>query len=169
MLTIRRETTGDIPAIRIINKAAFGQADEAILVDALRRSGALTLSGVAILENNIVGHIAFSPVAVESAETSFAALALAPMAVLPEYQRQGIGSALVRWGLEECRRLGYGLVIVVGHAEYYPRFGFYPASGHDIKCPFLAPPEALMLIELIPGALVGRGGTIRYRPEFDMV
>ncbi len=166
MLEIRPETPWDVDSIRRVNELAFGQIEEAAIVDKLRRRGALTLSLVATKDNEVVGHIAFSPVAVESPGSSFEAIALGPMAVLPAYQRQGIGSALVRAGLEECRRLSQDILVVLGHPDYYPRFGFIPARARGIDCEFEAPDEAWMVLELKEGSLGGRSGTVNYRPEF---
>ena len=90
------------------------------------------------------------------------------MAVLPEYQRKGIGSQLVRAGLEACRYQGYGLVVVVGHPAFYPRFGFMPASAEGLECEHSVRPEAFMVIELEAGALAHARGVVRYRPEFTM-
>ena len=166
MLEIRPETPQDIDSIRRINELAFGRSVEADIIDKLRQRGALTLSLVAVTENGVVGHITFSPVTVESPGSSFEAIALGTMAVLPDYQRQGIGSALVRAGLDECRRLGQEIAVVVGHPNYYPRFGFVPARAKGIDCEFEAPDEAWMALELKEGGLVGRVGTVLYRPEF---
>ena len=169
MHVVRKETDEDSLAIRTVIKVAFGQVNEADLVDALRKAGALTLSAVAVLEGEIVGHIAFSPATIEGASGKFDALAFAPIAVRPDCQRQGIGSALIRWGLDECRRMGHGVVIVVGRPGYYPRFGFIAASARGIQCPFPVPPETFILLELFPDALGGRSGTVKYRPEFEQV
>ena len=166
MLTIRPETPEDVDAIRYINDQAFGQENESKLIEKLRNRGVLTISLVAIQNGKIVGHIAFSPVVIESGLSSFEAITLAPMAVLPAYQRQGIGGHLVRAGLEECKRLGYGIVIVLGHPNYYPRFGFVPASTYGIKCEYEVPNEAFMVLELRKGKLAGRSGTVKYQPEF---
>jgi len=165
-LTIRREAPEDFDAIRHVNEQAFGRAVEADLVDHLRSRGVLTISLVATQDGEIVGHIAFSPVAVESGPASFEAITLAPIAVLPAHQRQGIGSQLVRAGLEECRQLGHEIVVVVGHPEYYPRFGFAPGKPRGIGCEFEAPDEAWMVLELREGALAGRDGIVKFQPEF---
>lgn len=166
MLTIRRETTEDIAAIRYINEQAFGQNEEAELVEKLRNRAALSLSLIAVQKNEIVGHIAFSPVVIESECSSFEAITLAPIAVLPEYQRQGIGGQLARAGLEECRNLGHEIVVVLGHPTYYPRFDFVPAKPKGISCEFEVAAEAFMVLELREGALAGRGGIVRFQPEF---
>ena len=166
MLTIRRETPEDIDSIHYVNEQAFGQKGEAELVEKLRNRAALTLSLVAVQKSEIVGHILFSPVTMESESSSFEAITLAPMAVLPAYQRKGIGSQMVQVGLEECRRLGHEIVVVVGHPDYYPRFGFVPAKPKGISCEFEVPNEAWMVLELREGALAGRKGTVKFQPEF---
>ena len=166
MLTIRPEKPEDRDAIYSVNEQAFGQDNESKLIDTLRNHGALTISLVAIQDNEIIGHIAFSPVIIESEGSSFKALSLAPMAVLPEYQRKGIGSQLVRAGIEECRRLGHDILVLVGHPEYYPRFGFVPAQPKGVVCEFEVPEEAWMILEVRDGALAGRTGKAAFRPEF---
>jgi putative acetyltransferase len=163
--TIRRENIEDIPDIYAVVRAAFARPGEAELVGALRRANALVVSAVATVGSRIVGHVAFSPVTIDH----HPALALAPVAVEPASQRQGIGAALVRWGLDECRRLGHGIVIVLGEPAYYGRFGFTPASKFGIACPFPVPSEAFMLLELWSDAAAGRRGVVRYRPEFELV
>ena len=167
MLTIRPETPEDIDSIRYVNEQAFGQKQEAEIVDRLRKRGVLTLSLVAFINSKVVGHIAFSPVVVESKGFSFEAITLAPMAVLPAYQRKGIGAQLIRAGLKECRKFGHDIVVVVGHPDYYPRFGFVPAKPKGISCEFEVPEEAFMVLELQKGALAGRSGTVRFQPEFQ--
>jgi len=166
MLTIRRETPEDIDSIRYVNEQAFSQKEEAKLIDKLRNRGVVTLSLVAVQAGQIVGHILFSPVTVESEYSSFEAISLAPMAVLLAYQRKGIGSQLVLDGLEECRCLGHEIVVVLGHPDYYPRFGFVLAKPKGIDCEFVVPDEAWMLLELKEGALAGRRGTVKFQPEF---
>ena len=166
MPIIRPETPEDIDSIRYVNEQAFGQEDESKLIEKLRNHGVLTISLVAVQDGEIVGHIAFSPVAVESGLLSFEAVALAPMAVLPAYQRKGIGSQMVRAGLEECRRLGHEIVVVLGHPDYYPRFGFVLAKPKGIDCEFEVPEEAWMILELQEGALAGRRGIVRFQAEF---
>ncbi|MGH9900227.1 MAG: GNAT family N-acetyltransferase, partial [Pyrinomonadaceae bacterium] len=169
MTIVRPEGPEDFAAVRRVNEAAFGRPEEADLVDALRAAARPLLSLVAVENNRVVGHILFSPVAIESGESESArstALGLAPMAVLPEFQNRGVGSALVRRGLEECLRLGFPVVVVVGHPEYYPRFGFAPARPKGLDCEYPVPDEVFMVAELSPGALRGVRGVVKYRPEF---
>jgi len=166
MVSIRREVPEDIDSIRYVNERAFGQKEEAEIVDKLRNRSVVTLSLVAIQGDQIVGHILFSPVTVESECASFEAISLAPMAVLPAYQRKGIGSQLVHAGLEECRHLGHEIVVVLGHPDYYPRFGFVLANPRGIDCEFEVPEEAWMILEITEGALAGRRGKVKFQPEF---
>jgi putative acetyltransferase len=165
---IRPERPEDHQAVFQVNESAFGRPSEARLVEALRRSPAFIprLSLVALDRAQIVGHILFTAVEVRSARESHPALALAPMAVLPEFQRRGIGSSLVRRGLDDARDLGHGVVIVVGHPGYYPRFGFVPAEPLGIRAPFAVSSGAFMALELRPDALRGVRGEVRYPPEF---
>ena len=171
MAIIREETPKDTADIRRVNKRAFSQPNEADLVDALRRRGAVALSLVAIKDSRIVGHILFSPVTIEpgtieSLGSSFTAIALGPMAVLPEYQNQGIGSQLVETGLKMCRKAGHQVVIVLGHPNYYPRFGFVPAKSLGIRCPFDVPNEVFMVKKLVENFTGTPNGLVKYQPEF---
>ena len=168
-ITLRPEIPADHAEVRRVNELAFSQPAEADLVDALRAAGAATLSLVAVYEGRVVGHILFSPVTVASPRGDFAAVGLAPMAVLPELQKQGVGSLLVQAGLDQLRRAGHEVVVVLGHPGYYPRFGFERSGAHGIRWEHDAPDEAFMVLELRPGALGGRGGVVRYRPELDAV
>jgi putative acetyltransferase len=169
-VTVRPERPGDVAAIRRVNEAAFGRAAEADLVDALRAHGRVSRSLVAEHAGVIVGHILFSPVRIDSERTSTAAIGLAPMAVLPAHQRAGVGSLLVRTGLDECRRAGHGCVVVLGHPEYYPRFGFVRASRHGLAWEgHSAPDEAFMVLPLREDAIAAGGGVVRYAPEFGQV
>jgi putative acetyltransferase len=169
MITIRPETRLDLPAIRKINELAFGQVAEANLVDSLREYCRDLLSLLAIDDNEPVGHILFSPATIESEADTIRGMALAPMAVLPGRQRKGIGSALVREGLETLQHSSCPYIIVLGHPEFYPRFGFEPASRHGVKCQWEGvPDEAFMLAILDQDLMSGITGTARYRPEFDL-
>lgn len=172
MTNIRPETPADIPAIYSVNKQAFdGREAEPRLVDAIRKSDGFIpeLSLVAEKNDQIIGHILFSRIHIQIENEQLPALALAPMAVLPGYQKQGIGSALVRRGLEECKRLGHTIVIVLGHPAYYPRFGFMPGLAKFLECPFGECGSAWMAMELIPGALDGVRGKVIYPPAFNGV
>jgi len=168
-IIVRPEIVDDVAAIHGVNEEAFGGAVEADLVDVLRKKGAVDLSLVAVNRNIIVGHILFSPAEIVSGRSSYPATALAPMAVLPAMQGKGIGSMLVRQGLRKLEELGHGLVIVLGHPAYYPRFGFVPASRFRISCPYEAPDEAFMALELRAGASPREGGKARFQSEFDAV
>lgn len=169
MMIVRQERPEDVAGIRHVNVQAFGQPAEADLVDLLRTRGKVILSLVATQNERIVGHILFSPVMIESEGGLFTAVGLAPMAVLPELQKQGIGSQLVKHGLEQCRQTGHECVVVLGHAEYYPRFGFVPASRYGLKCEYDVPDEVFMALELREGALKDRTGIAKYQPEFNEI
>ena len=164
--TIRQEAVDDVAGIRAVVQAAFGRRSESDLVDSLRRSGALIFSAVALDDNRVVGHVAFSAVTIGESHPAFA---LAPAAVAPDCQRQGIGSALIRWSLEKCRQLGHEVVIVLGAPAYYRRFGFTPSSQFNIKCPFIVPSDEFMVLELLPGAASQCRGMVHYPPEFESV
>jgi putative acetyltransferase len=169
LIRVRREEPDDIPTIYHINERAFNQPAEAYLVDALRRNGAVILSLVAVDDDRIVGHILFSPVVIESENARCDAVGLAPMAVLPEYQGRGIGSMLVRRGLEELRAMGHEIVVVLGHPGFYPRFGFMPSRPHGITSTWDVPDDVFMVAELREGALARCSGVVKYRHEFDAV
>jgi putative acetyltransferase len=165
---VRPEVLGDILPISKVNMLAFGQPTEGDLVNELRRNRKLLVSLVAERGGMIVGHIAFSVVIAVNAASEDLLAGLAPMAVLPEFQKQGIGSRLVLRGIEECRNLGVRGIVVLGHPDYYPRFGFQPASRFGLRCEYDAPDEAFMALELKTGALVNLG-LVRYQPEFGSV
>ena len=169
MTTIHPESERDIEAIYAVNSAAFETAAEAQLVDSLRAVGILPfLSLVAENAGQIVGHILFTPVEVVGAAT-WHAVALGPMAVSPAQHNRGIGSLLVPAGLAACRAAGHDVVFVLGHPEYYPRFGFRRMSEFGITCEFKAPDNVLMVAELKAGAIAGRTGEVRYHPLFKTV
>ena len=164
-MIIRDERQGDTERIRGVNLAAFGTSTEADLVDALRRKATPLVSLVAEDDANVVGHILFSPVTLAS-KPGLILMGLAPMAVVPSRQRQGVGSTLVLEGLERCRQLNVAAVVVLGHPEYYPRFGFLPAVRLSLRSEYDVPEEAFMVRELRDGVLRGLSGTIRYHPVF---
>ncbi len=167
-MLVRPEQTIDRTAIHHVNATAFDTAAEADLVDALRERAHPFISLVAKEGSAIVGHIAFTPVALDTRPDA-RIMGLAPMAVAPARQRHGIGSALVRAGLDECRALGYGAVVVLGHPDYYPRFGFVPAERFGIGCEYDVPAEVFMALELKPGCLADTAGIIRYHAAFAAV
>jgi putative acetyltransferase len=147
-------------------KPRLGRSDEADLVDGLHADGAVLLSLVAEVNNAILGHILFSRMTVETVTELVSAVALAPLAVLPDQQSRGIGSQLVRAGLDQLRDRGERIVTVLGHENYYPRFGFSSENARGLESPF--PPEAFMALELSAGALAGVHGTVRYPPAFGL-
>ena len=171
MIHIRPERTEDTESIRELTISAFQGDEEARLIAAIRASDYFIpeLSLVAVETDRIVGHILFSPITVESSGKSVNALALAPMAVVPEYQNKGIGTELVKHGLAACKKLGYTIVIAVGHPEYYPRFGFKPARDYCLEAPFEVPDDAFLTLELVPCALKNVRGMVKYSPAFDSV
>jgi putative acetyltransferase len=169
MITVREERKRDVAAIWDVVAAAFGQPAEANLVDALRENGHLLISLVAERDWEIVGHIAFSPVTVESEAGVWQAVGLGPLAVAPAFQRQGFGSALMYAGLESARQRGHEAVFVVGDPNYYRQFGFVKAADYGLRWERDVPPEVFLVQELQPGALTGRAGIVRYGPEFDRV
>lgn len=163
-LEIRPEASSDCPAIRLVNDNAFGQDAESRLVDALREGGFAQLSLVAELDGKVVGHILFSDLVIETADEDVKALALAPLAVLPEFQNRSIGTQLTEEGLKRCREGGHRIVIVLGHPAYYPRFGFSPELALPLESPYAGP--SFMALELVPGALDGVQGRVIYAPPF---
>ncbi len=164
--TIRNEIESDATAVRHVNLAAFETPEEADLVDALRNSAEGFFSQVAEQDGEIVGNIVFSPVElVGFADAKI--IALGPMAVLPTYQNQQIGTALVTAGIERCRTLGFGAIVVVGHPEFFPRFGFVPAENYQLTPEWELPPGVFMALPLDPEYLTGKSGLIKYQPVFS--
>ncbi|MGX5818925.1 GNAT family N-acetyltransferase [Chitinophaga lutea] len=169
-ITIRPEQPRDIAAISALHRAAFRGEGESQLVSRLRKSAYFIpeLSLVGLQGDDLLGHILFSKVQiVDNDGREFETLALAPMAVTPAIQFSGIGSQLVRTGLDAARTLGYKSVVVLGHPTYYPRFGFVAASTWGITTSYKVPDEAFMALELMPGSLVGVSGRVIYPPEFS--
>jgi putative acetyltransferase len=167
MTAIRIERTQDVSQVRAVNEGAFGQPTEADLVDKLRESCEEYLLLVAE-DDEVVGQIVFTPAVVEGPERRIVGMGLAPLAVAPDRQRQGIGSALTRRGLEILRERGCPFVIVLGHPEYYPRFGFERASAYGLKCQWEGiPDEAFMVLILDAGVMEGVSGVAAYRDEFN--
>jgi putative acetyltransferase len=159
---------GDCAAIRSVNQSAFGGSDEADLVDKLRAAGDALLSLVAEVNGRVAGHALFSRIWNEMPARPVPAVALAPVAVLPEHQNQGMGRRLIRHGLDWLRGRGEEIIVVVGHPGYYPRFGFSSEMAQSLEAPFSVAPEAFMAMELIPGALDGIRGKLRYPASFGL-
>ena len=166
LIEIREERPDDVAAVRNLNRRAFGQDQESNIVDALRANGAALLSLVATLDDRVVGHIMYSPLTIGGNVTG---AALGPMAVLPEHQRQGIGSKLVKVGNQKLKDAGYPFIIVVGHADYYPRFGFKRANEHGITCEWDLPDDVFMLLVLDQAKMESVSGLATYRHEFSSV
>lgn len=163
---IRDEGPADARLVLDVVSAAFGRAAEADLVAALRGADAVLVSLVAEVEDKLVGHVLVSPVVLDAGGT---AAGLAPLAVLPAWQRRGVGSALVEAALARCGAIGQPAVFVLGEPDFYRRFGFTAAALRDLRCVYPDSEDAFMIAELEPGWLAGRTGLVRYRPEFDAV
>jgi putative acetyltransferase len=166
MAPIREEIPDDYASVRELNRTAFEGEAEGELVDRLRNDGSVVVSLVAVEGGDIVGHILFSDLVVETDQAILGAVSLAPLAVAPRLQRRGIGSALVRHGLAVCRERGKSVVVVLGHPEYYPRFGFSTELAKNLRGPYSG--DAWMALELIPHVLDGVQGTVRYPKAFDV-
>lgn len=165
---VRIETPADWPEVAALTRSAFNTSEEAKLNDLLRQQTNNYIALVAEQHGKIVGHIMFSPVQLTNAQ-HLKMMALAPMAVSDVLQKQGIGSALVRAGLEACYQQHIAAVVVLGHASYYPKFGFTPASQFGITCPWQVPDEVFMLLELTENALENASGTVQYLPAFTQL
>ena len=165
MAELRDETPDDHDVIREVNRRAFAGEGEAQLGDRLRGDGLVVVSLVAIEAARAVGHVLFSELPIETERGVIAAAALEPLAVVPERQGRGIGSALVRRGLELCGERGRAAVVVLGHPGYYPRFGFSAELARRLRAPYSG--TAFMALELTPGALAD-AGTVRYPAAFDI-
>ena len=164
-MLIRAERDNDRASVHAVNVSAFESPSEANLVDALRQNAQSVVSLVAEDSGEVIAHIMFSPVSL-SGYPNLKLMGLAPMAVAPEHQLKGIGSALVQAGLEQCRQLGCAAVVVLGHPEYYPRFGFSPSSRFGIDSEYDVPEEVFMAMELEPEALSGKTGRVKYHAAF---
>ena len=171
-IQIRPETIDDQQAIYQLIELAFGQNNESRLVDLLRTDDCFIpeLSLVALMNKQIIGHIIFTKIVIKGEEgTETSSLALAPMAVLPAHQKSGIGGKLIRAGLATAKELGHQSVIVMGHKDYHPKFGFVPAERWKIGTHYEVPSEYFMAIELIPGALSDAKGIVEYSPPFSQL
>ena len=164
-LDIRQETPVDIHGIRSVEEQAFQRPFEADLVDLCRARGKVSLSLVAVQDGSIAGHILFTNVVLEPANASLRGLGLGPIAVLPEYQRTGIGSHLMHAGVELCRERGYDFIVLLGDPRYYSHFGFTPARGFGLSSDY-GDGDEFQVLELRPGALAGASGKVKYIPEF---
>ena len=170
-ILIRQEIETDFSDVFELNKAAFAQDVEGKLVNELRKSNAFIpeLSLVATLDKKIIGHILFTKIKIKNdSGNEYNSLALAPIAVAPEFQKQGIGSQLIKQGLALSKRLGHQSIIVLGHEHYYPKFGFVPAANWNIKAPFDVPSNVFMGIELKENGLKNVRGTVQYPREFNL-
>jgi len=167
MAIVRYERPADHASVYRINERAFEGPAEAQIVEELRKTATPAISLVATHEGKVLGHIFFSPVKVAGNQGEWEAIGLAPMAVDPGHQRQGIGSELVRSGLEACRYIQRPVVVVLGHPEYYPRFGFRPAAPLGLRYRDPSYDHAFFVVELTPGALRARSGDVRFMPAFD--
>jgi putative acetyltransferase len=164
-MRVRTETEADLASIRTVNEVTFETSAEADVVETLRDRGVTLVSLVAEVDGKLVGHILFSPVSL-SEHAYLNVMGLGPMAVLPDYQHRGIGSALVRQGLNCCKDLGACAVVVVGHPKYYPRFGFVSAKQYSLRSEYDVPEDVFMVAELVVGALNGVSGLVRYDDAF---
>lgn len=169
MMNIRDELPSDIEKIWQVNTDAFETDAEAKLVNALRDSGCRYISLVAEVDGRVVGHIFFSPVQLNGEPNKASIMGLAPMAVMQQYQNSGIGSALVKSGIERCKLEGYDAIVVLGHPDYYPRFGFVPSVRYGIKSEYQVSDEVFMILELNENSLHGPGGVIKYHAAFATV
>jgi len=166
LIEIREERPADVAAVREVNRRAFEQERESNIVDALRANGGALLSLVATIHDQVIGHVMYSRVSVGDMVNG---AALGPMAVLPEHQRQGIGTRLIDTGNQKIKDAGYPFIIVVGHADYYPRFGFRPAGKYGIKCEWDVPEEVFMVLMLDAAKMQGVAGLAKYRDEFSTI
>jgi len=168
IIIIRKEKPKDIKAIQLLNNKAFEMPEEGKIVDVLREKCDNIQSLVAVIDGEIVGHIFFSPAEINIGDKIIYGMGLAPMAVLPEFQNQGIGSELVKAGLNLMKSKECPYVIVLGHPKFYPRFGFEKASKYSIKSQWDVPDESFMILIMDKETMNNVSGTARYLPEFDI-
>ena len=162
-IDVREERMSDVEAIRDVNRRAFGQDQEAAIVDALRSNGAASLSLVTTVDSLIVGHIMYSPVEIGRLE----GIGLGPVAIIPEHQRRGIGSALIETGNRRLELAGCPFIVVLGHPGFYSRFGFRPASTLGVSCGWDVPDDVFQILVFDPVRMAGVSGVARYRQEFS--
>ena len=166
MIEIREERSEDIGAVRHVLEEAFGSSEAADIVERLRDAGKAVISLVAECDGQVVGHIMFSPVTIAPAQSAFNGIGLAPVAVLPQLQKRGIGSHLICEGLEQCRKAEYDIAVVLGDHAFYERFGFSRAGDYGLGNEY-GVDEDFMAVELSEGALAQATGTAKYQPEFS--
>ncbi len=166
-MNIRDEIQNDYEKIREVNELSFLGEEEGKLINKLREKGVDLISLIAEDGTNLIGHILFCPAVIKTKEKSIDIAALGPMAVLPSYQRKGIGSALIKEGISRCIKAGYGAVAVLGHPELYPKFGFSPSVKYGITCEYDVPEEVFMILELHNDFLNGIKGMVKYHAAFN--
>lgn len=168
LIEIREEASEDREAIRLVNDQAFGRPEEGRIIDKIRKACKEVISLVAVSDNKITGHIFFSPVKIESNGRAITGMGLGPMAVLPEFQNQGIGNLLIREGIRRIKEADCPFIIVLGHEHYYPRFGFESASKYGLKPQWEGVPDkAFMVMISNKSAISGFTGVVTYRNEFS--
>jgi len=173
-ITIRKEESFDHNWVIELTEKAFetleiSDHNEGKLVDKLRKAPTFIeeLSLVAEHNGQVVGHILFTPIIIDNGDQQFQSLVLAPVSVLPEFQKMGIGGQLIRGGHQKAKELGFQSAILLGHPEYYPRFGYRPASTWGIKTHYELPSDdVFMAVELTEGALSNVSGMVIFPPEF---
>jgi putative acetyltransferase len=168
-MSIRVEKPTDIEKIWRINAEAFETEEEANLVNVLRNSDLSYISLIYEENHELVGHIFFTPVELVGNNSGLRVIGLAPMAVIPEMQNKGIGSLLVKAGIQQCISEGYDAIVVLGHPNYYPKFGFVPSVKYGIKSEYEVPEDVFMILELKENTLQGRQGTVKYHEAFSSV
>jgi len=166
MIRIREESPADAAGIQAVLENAFEKSTEADLVDRLRVNGGAALSLVAEHDGRIVGHALFTPVMLGTRPRPIEGMGLGPLAVLPEFQKRGIGGKLIREGARRLHEYGCPYIVVLGSPDYYPRFGFEPASRFHVRCEWDVPEGAFMLLPLDRYRMQACSGLVTYREEF---